>query len=300
VRNVTITVRPMSAHTGAEIFGIDLRQSLSDQTYLEIRAALNQWGAIFFRDLDITPEQQLAFARRFGTVEADRYESNLPNVGGHPEIKEIVRKPEDPRNVGGFWHMDLSFLPRPNYASLLYAKKLPTHGGDTMFAHLSAAYDALSVGLRATLETLSTVHIKSHAYGIGGQPQPGVSAEHFAKMLQKFAGVEATHPVVARHGGSGRKVLYLSPIYSDRFAGWTREESLPLMQYLASVMTRPEHTCRFRWEEGSMAMWDNRAVLHYALDDYPGQYRSMHRITIDGPWLEALSTSCRLRDSVDI
>ncbi|MFT5540611.1 MAG: taurine dioxygenase [Alphaproteobacteria bacterium] len=288
MKNATITVRPMSAHTGAEIFDIDLRQPLSEQIYLEIRQALNDWGAIFFRDQDITPTQQLAFARRFGDVDANGYASNMNSVDGYPEIKEVIRKPDDVRNIGGFWHMDLSFQACPNYASMLCARELPSFGGDTMFAHLSAAHDALSPGLRATLETLSTVHIKSHAYGIDGKPAPGLSQEYFTKMSDKFAGVESTHPIIAQHPESGRKVLYLSPIYSDRIDGWTREESLPLMQHLTEVMTRPEHTCRFRWEEGSIAMWDNRAVLHYALDDYPGQRRIMHRVTIGGPWLTPL------------
>jgi taurine dioxygenase len=291
MKNATITVSPMSAHTGAEISGVDLREPLSEQSYLEVRQALNDWGAIFFRGQDITPAQQLAFGRRFGEVVAGGYASNMAKADGHPEINEIIREPEDPRNIGGFWHMDLSFIPKPNYASVLYARELPPFGGDTMFAHLSAAHDALSPGLRATLEKLSTVHIKSHAYGIGGKPAPGLSAEYYAEMREKFAGVEATHPIIAQHPESGRKVLYLSPIYSDRIDGWTREESLPLMEYLTTVMTTPEHTCRFRWEEGSMAMWDNRAVLHYALDDYPGQRRVMHRITVGGPWLTPVAAA---------
>lgn len=287
MKNTSINVRPMSGATGAEILGIDLRQPMPEQTFLEVRQALTDWGCIFFREQDITPAQQIAFARRFGRVVADEYESNMPTVAGHPEIKEVAREPTDARNVGGFWHMDMSFLPRPNFASVLYAKELPTHGGDTMFAHLGAAYDALSEGLRDMLATLSTVHIKSHAYGIGGKPMPGVSAERYAQMRKKFAGIEAIHPVIARLPESGRKVVYLSPIYSDRFEGWTREESQPLIQHVAAIMARPEHSCRFRWEEGSMAMWDNRAVVHYALDDYPGQRRVMHRITVEGPWLEA-------------
>jgi taurine dioxygenase len=287
MRNTAITVKPLSAHTGAEIHGVDLGRPLEDQVYLEIRQAFLDWGAIFFRDQDITPAEQLDFARRFGIVEADKHASNLPAVGGFLEIKAIDREPGDARNVGGFWHMDKCFLPHPDIASILYAKELPPYGGDTMFAHLGAAYDALSPGLQATLERLSTVLIKSHAYGIEGTPMPGVSPESYAKNLEKFAGIEATHPVVARHPESRRKVLYLGPVYSDRFEGWTRAESLPLMQYLSSVITRPEHTCRFRWEEGSLAMWDNRAVAHYALDDYPSQRRVMHRITVRGPWFQA-------------
>jgi taurine dioxygenase len=210
----------------------------------------------------------------------------MPNVDGQPEIKEIARNPGDIRNIGGFWHMDLSFLESPNYASVLYARELPTHGGDTMFAHLGAAFDALSPALQATLETLSTVHIKTHAYGVGGKPRKGISPEYYAKMLKKFAGIEATHPVVGRHPETGRKVLFLSPFYSDRFEGWTRDESLPLIEFLSAAMTRPENTCRFKWEDGSIAMWDNRAVIHFALDDYPGQRRVMQRLTIEGPWLE--------------
>ncbi len=284
-KNTSITVSPMSAHTGAEIGDVDLSQPLSEQATAEIRQALNVWGAIFFRGQDITPVQQLAFARRFGDVEVDTYASNLPVVDGQTEIKEIVREPDDARNVGGFWHMDKCFLPNPDYASILYAREVPAYGGDTLFAHLGAAYEALSPGLQEILEPLSTVLIKGHAYGIAGKPAPGVTPEYSAEMRDKFAGIEATHPVVARHPETGRKILFLGPIYSDRFEGWTRTESLPLMEHLTTVITRPEHTCRFRWEEGSLAMWDNRAVAHYALDDYPGQRRVMHRVTVAGPWL---------------
>ncbi|MDX1484272.1 MAG: TauD/TfdA family dioxygenase [Alphaproteobacteria bacterium] len=287
----TISIQPLSAHTGAEISGVDLGAPLDEATFGAIRRAFSDWGVIFFRDQDITPAQQLAFARRFGQVEADRHASNLPSVDGFDEIKEIVRRPEDARNVGGFWHTDQSFLPHPDYASVLYARTLPPIGGDTMFAHLGAALKGMSPGLRATLETLSTVHIKSHAYGIGDTPARGITAEYYAEMREKFAGIEATHPVIARHPDSGREVLFLGPVYSDRFDGWTREESLPLMRHLAKLMTKPEHTCRFRWSEGSLAMWDNRAVLHYAFDDYPGHRRVMHRATVSGPWLTPLAAA---------
>jgi taurine dioxygenase len=291
LKNRTINVRPLSAHTGAEISGVDLGQPLSEQSYLEIRQVLNEWGAIFFRGQDITPDQQLDFARRFGEAEVGDYASNMPGVDGHAALKEVVREPEDLRNVGGFWHMDQSFLPRPSYASVLYARVLPSQGGDTMFAHLGAAYDALSDGMRAEVESLSTVHIKSHGYGIGGAPAPGITPAYYAKMREKFAGIEATHPVVARHPETGRKVLYLSPMYSDRIDGWTRAESLPLMNHLISAITTPEHTCRFRWEDGSLAMWDNRAVVHFALDDYPGERRVMHRVTVAGPWFTAAAAA---------
>ncbi len=140
MKNATITVSPMSAHTGAEIGGVDLSQPMSEQTYLEIRQAFNEWGAIFFRGQDITPEQQLAFARRFGTIEEDDYASNLPTADGFAEIKEIVREAGDARNVGGFWHMDKCFLPHPDVASILYARELPANGGDTISARPTTRY----------------------------------------------------------------------------------------------------------------------------------------------------------------
>lgn len=276
----------MSAHTGAEISDVDLRQELSEQACLEIRQALNDWGAIFFRGQDITPAQQVAFARRFGQVEGDAHVRNMPSVGEQPEIKEVAREADAVRNIGGFWHTDQSFKPVPSFASVLCARELPPYGGDTMFAHLSAAHDVLSPGLLATLQTLSCVHVRANDDNAAINPAAGgISADTYAESLIKFAGMEATHPVIAQHPETGRKVLYFSPIYCDRFDGWTRDESLPLMQYLTKIMTRPEHTCRFRWEQGSMAMWDNRAVVHYAIDDYPGHRRVMHRITIEGPWL---------------
>jgi len=221
--------------------------------------------------------------------------TNMPGVDPEtPQVKQVTKLAGDKRNIGGFWHMDMSFRKHPHFASILYAHDLPPYGGDTMFSHMSAAYDALSPGLQATLEGLSTVHVRTHSYGVGS-PVEGVSQEFFDDMLHKFAGMEAIHPVVARHPETGRKVLYFGPIYSDRFDGWTREESLPLMNHLTEVIARPEHTCRFRWEEGSLAMWDNRSVLHYALDDYDGHDRIMHRITVSGPWLETIHEAGLIR-----
>ena len=287
MKNTAITVRPVSAFTGAEISGVDLRESLTEQTYLEIRQAINDWGAIFFRDQVLTAAQQLAFARRFGTSEEDTHVSNMTGVDGLPEVKEVVKEADDVRNIGGFWHMDQSFYDLPSCFSVLYARELPPNGGDTMFSHLSAAYDSLSPGLQATLEALSGVHVRAHADSNAiNAAASGLSFEDYVESRERFAGIEATHPIVARQPESGRKVLYFSPVYTDRFDGWTRDESLPLMTYLTSVLGKPEHTCRFHWEEGSMAMWDNRAVVHYALDDYVGHRRLMHRVTVNGPWLE--------------
>lgn len=292
MKNTAITLRPLSAHTGVEIADVDLSQPLEEQTYLEIRHALNEWGAIFFHNQELTPTQQVAFARRFGAVESDAHVSNMQEVDGAPEVKRVMREADDVRNIGGFWHMDQSFYPNPSCFSVLYARELPPVGGDTLFAHLSAAHDALSPGMRTTLETLSCVHVRAHADSADINPAAGgLDHEFYADSRKKYAGIEATHPVIAQHPESGRKVLYFSPVYCDRFKGWTRKESLPLFKYLTDIMTKPEHTARFRWDEGSLAMWDNRAVVHYAADDYPGHRRLMHRATIAGPWLEPCATA---------
>jgi taurine dioxygenase len=215
----------------------------------------------------------------------------MGKVDSHPELAIIRREPTDGRNTGGFWHTDQCFLPDPPLGSVLYAKQLPSLGGDTMFAHMGAACDALSDGLRDMLRGLRAVHVRLNYHGIDGRPQWGVTPEELAHFSEKYAGIEATHPVIGRHPESGQEILYLNPIYTDRFEGWTRAESQPLIQLLCARATRPENICRFHWEDGSLAMWDNRAVLHYALDDYPGETRVMQRCVVLGPWLQAPATA---------
>lgn len=286
MRNTVLKLTPLSANTGVEIAGVDLANPLSPEAAQEIRDALNTWGAVFFRDQDITPDQQVAFARHFGTVEVRTHPSSMQRVEGVPELSEIRRKPEDGRNTGGFWHTDQCFLPDPPLGSVLYAKSLPTRGGDTMFCHMGAACAELSEGMRAMLRGLKAVHVRLNYHGIGGKPQWGVTPDELEFFTMKYAGQVATHPVIGRHPESGQEILYVNPIYTDRFEGWTREESQPLIQYLCERATRPENYCRFDWKPGSLAMWDNRAVLHYALDDYAGESRTMHRCVVLGPWLQ--------------
>lgn len=286
MRNSTLTLRPLSATTGVEIEGADLRSPLDEATVREIRAALNTWGVVFFRGQDLTPAGQVAFARHFGAVEKRTHASSMGPLADCPEVSEIHRRPTDARNTGGFWHTDQCFLPDPPLGSVLYARALPSRGGDTMFCHMGAACAELSDGLRAMLRGLRAVHVRLNLYGRDGVPAPGVTAEKLAAYTEKFSHQAAAHPVIGRHPETGQEILYLNPIYSDRFDGWTRDESQPLIQHLCARATRPENICRFRWEPGSLAMWDNRAVLHYALDDYPGESRTMHRCVVLGPWLE--------------
>lgn len=279
MRNSTIDIRPLSLNTGAEIRGIDLAAPLPELTYQEIRAALNQWGVIFFRDQELTPAQHVAFARRFGNIHSSPY---MTHLSGHPFIYEVRKEPGETRNVGGNWHTDHPFQEVPPLGSILLAQELPPSGGDTMFASMYAAYEALSDGLKKTLSGMRAVHAKVQSYKADTRAERQVSPEKMTKLEADLAQAVAVHPVTPLHPESGRRVLYVSPTYTVRFEGWTQEESRPLLDYLFRHATAPENTCRFHWEEHSLAFWDNRSTLHYALNDYHGARRLMHRITVDG------------------
>lgn len=279
MQNRTVDVRPVSPHVGAEIHGIDLAQPLKDQTYREIRQALNEHGVIFFRDQNIDNAQHLAFAERFGKVEKAAF---LVNPPGFPMIGEVRKEPEATRNIGGNWHVDHAFDAVPPMGAVLVARELPDCGGDTLFANMSGAYETLSEGLKKTLRGLRAVHAKKNSFDTYVSPDRQVSAEERAKLAKEYAAHEAVHPVVIPHPETGRPVLYVNPTYTVRFEGWTVQESEPLLRVLYQHATRPEFTCRFQWREGSVVFWDNRSVMHFALNDYHGERRLMHRIVIEG------------------
>lgn len=272
----TLTVRKVAGALGAEIGGVDLSQDLDDGTIAATRSALVEHQVIFFRDQDLTPERHLAFGRRFGPLNIHPY---VKGMDGYPEIMEIIKEPSDKLNFGGGWHSDMSFLETPSIGSILYAVETPEWGGDTLFASQAAAYDALSEGLKATLETLNAVHSAGREYSA-----QGASAQKRASMqvaeAEGLAG-EFVHPVVKIHPETGRKALYVNPAFTMRFEGWSRRESRPLLDYLFNLGRQEAFTCRFSWKPGSLAFWDNRQVWHYALNDYPGQRRHMRRVTVD-------------------
>jgi taurine dioxygenase len=279
--NTAVKMRPMSANTGMEILDVDLREPLSDAACREIRLALNETGVIFFRNQKIGPEHQLAFARRFGTVQPVEF---LETVSGFPEVGIIRKDPDQTRNVGGQWHSDHSFDPVPPLGSVLYAHELPDKGGDTMFANMAAVYDQLSDGLKKTVESLRVVHSKKNAAYSDKRAERQADAD-LMKRFNELAHREHSHPMVARHPDTGRKVLFINANYTARIDGWSEEESRPLLDYLFRLAYRPENTCRFRWEPGALAMWDNRTANHYALNDYHGHRRLMHRCMVLGsPW----------------
>lgn len=278
----SVEVRKLTGGCGAELLGVDLNR-LSNSQWSEIQRAFADHGVIFFRDQHMTPEQHIAFARRWAPIDVNRF---FTPVEGHPEIAEVRKEPQQKTNIGGGWHADHSYDKAPAMGSILLARELPDEGGDTLFANMYLAYETLSPGLQRTLEGMNAVHGSAHIFGARGyhENQPE-SAGRFRNA--HLVGDDVVHPVVIRHPLSGRKALYVNPGFTLRFEGWSAEDSRPLLDHLFRHATRPEFTCRFRWREGSIAFWDNRATWHYAANDYHGERRLMHRITVSGCELAA-------------
>lgn len=271
-----LELRPASGAVGVEVHGVDLAAPLDDGTLAALRRALADHGVLFFRDQDVTPEQHLAFARRFGPINVNRFFRAVPD---HPEIAEVRKEPDQTVNIGGGWHTDHSYDDAPALGSVLLARIVPPHGGDTLFASMALAFDALSDGLKDTLRSLRAVHSSRHVFG--------ARTDYQAATGDRLGNAEAAtqdvvHPVVVRHPDSGREVLYVNPAFTISFEGWTAQESEPLLRFLYTHASRPEFQTRFVWAEGSVAFWDNRSTWHYAVNDYHGERRLMHRITIEG------------------
>lgn len=273
-----ITVSPLCPALGAEISGIDLSLPVEGAKADEIRRAFSEYLVLFFRDQDITPAQQVAFAELFGPVGA--YPFAEP-IAEHPKVIAIVKETHQTTNFGGIWHTDTPYLERPSLGSVLYAREVPDCGGDTMWANGYRAWETLSDGLRAVLAPLSAVQSAA-------KNKAKLRADHLKDGSMRGNNVEgmdvqqAEHPVARTHPVTGRKALYVSPAHTTSFAGWTEAESAPLLDYLYRHITAEENVCRFRWTRGTVAVWDNRCSLHYPLNDYHGHRREMHRVTIEG------------------
>jgi taurine dioxygenase len=282
VSDESIRVEPVSGALGAEISGVDLTRPLDRLAAEEIRRAFRRHLVLFFRDQALDPASLKAFARLFGPLGDSVFVKTLDE---HPEVMEIVRDAEPAKpaiNFGGAWHSDMSFDAAPPKATLLQAKEVPIHGGDTLFANMYLAYETLSEGLRAVLDGLGAVHTAARAYGPKGAVVTDAQSREMVIRTGPEALEERVHPVVRTHPETGRKCLYVNPVYTTRFAKMTRTESAPLLDFLHRHAVRPEFTCRFRWAENSVALWDNRCAMHFAINDYLGERRVMHRVTIAG------------------
>jgi len=289
-----IKVQRIAGSLGAEIHGVDLR-SLDEDMVKQIRQAFLDHKVVFFREQDLTPQEFLDFASKLGQPIEYPF---IKGIDGFPQIIQVLKQEHETINFGGVWHADTTYLEQPPMGTILLAREVPPFGGDTLFANQAAAYDGLSDGLKATLSTL---------HGISSSSKADASKTREDRIKDsgtKAADFAACHPAIRTHPETGKRGLYVNAAHTARFDGWTEEESAPLLKYLFERQVRPEYTCRFRWEAGSIAFWyvnlhgtlcsrdsivgctdrcrDNRTVLHNPINDYHGHRRSMHRITLAG------------------
>jgi taurine dioxygenase len=270
-----LDIHPIAGALGAEILGIDLAHDLGDETVAAIRAAWLEHLVIFFRDQELSPEQLLTLAKRFG--EPIEYPF-VKGLEGFPQITPVIKLEREKINFGGLWHSDTAYLDRPPMATMLIARETPPRGGDTLFANMYLAYATLSDGLQRLLDGLVAVNSSAKA-DVTRTREDRVRDNAKSDAKQEYT---SEHPVVRTHPETGRKALYINGGHTLRFKDMSAEESAPLLSYLFQHMVRPEFTCRFRWEPGSIALWDNRCTQHNPVNDYHGHRRVMHRVTLAG------------------
>jgi taurine dioxygenase len=268
-------IQKVAGALGAEVLDIDLAKDLNDVTAKEIRKALLDHLVIFFRDQTLTSPQYLAFAKRFGQVMEYPFVRGLDD---YPEITPIIKLEHETVNFGGVWHSDTTYLDEPPMGTMLIVQEIPPYGGDTLFANMQLAYERLSPGMKRMLDGL-------HAFSSSAKADVSRTREdRIRDHAREGAKKEflARHPVVRTHPESGRKSLFVNIAHTLRFDEMTEAESAPLLHYIYQHQITPEHLCRFRWQKGSIAFWDNRSTLHYPVNDYHGFKRVMHRITLAG------------------
>ena len=274
-----LEIEQLGAAGGARIHGVDLSQPMGENLFGQINQALLDHLVIVFPEQDITPDQHKEFGRRFGTL---NIHPHVKSLDGHPEILDITKEPDDKLNFGGGWHSDMTFLPEPVLGSILYAKELPKVGGDTMWANTCLAYDALSEAMKKMLEGLVAVHTANEIYGADGiyaDPKHPAAGKSMGKDEAKQT---SEHPLIRTHPETGRKLIFVNPAFTTKIKGMTRSESRPILEFLFEHATKPEFVYRHKWSERDVVMWDNRSTQHYALNDYHGQRRVVHRVTVNG------------------
>jgi taurine dioxygenase len=264
-----VSVAPLTPSIGAELGGVDLSQPLDDATNGEIRAALLAWKVVFFRDQDLTREQHIAFARRFGELEIH---PATPKGQPNPEVLHIAHGP-DSRGRENHWHSDVTWRPEPSLGSILRAIKVPEVGGDTLFANMAAAFRGLSPEMQKWLRSLNAVHDIARVFA----GRLGKSADELHAQYPP-----QTPPVVRTHPETGEQALYVNVAFTSHIQGLSKRESDWLLDHLYQQAAIPEYQCRFRWRAGSIAFWDNRAAQHLAASDYFPQVRAMERVTVAG------------------
>ena len=277
-------IEPTGGGVGSFVNGIDLANGLSDNLVSELRNALGEYGVLFFRDQNLSPADYISFAETFAPININRF---FTHVDGHPKIAEVLKEPYQTKNIGGGWHTDHTYDTEPAMGSILLAIETPKRGGDTLYANTCLAYETLSDGFKLTLEGLMGVHSSRHVFGAQGRYIQ--NGEDIVGRLgnTEAATQDAIHPLVITHPISGKKSIYVNPAFTTGIKDWSDAEAEPFLKILYDHIIKPEHTYRFEWEPGSIAFWDNRATWHYAVNDYHGERRLMHRITIEGEVLAA-------------
>lgn len=267
----TIEVEPVTPRIGAVISGVDLSKPVSNQQYSEIHDALMAHQVIFMRDQDMSLDQHKDFGRHFGEL---HIHPASPGPEGHPEVLTIHADANSKRIAGERWHSDVSCDAEPPMGSILHLHTIPPSGGDTLFASMYAAYEALSDRMKSYLEGLTATHSGDHVYR-GRYKDQGV--DDAGKVYPTNV-----HPVVRTHPVTGRKALYVNSTFTVKINEVSRDESEGVLKFLYDFTAKPDFQCRFRWQEKSVAFWDNRCVQHIAMWDYFPQVRSGYRITVKG------------------
>ena len=277
----TMDVRPIAGSLGAEIYGANLKDRDDSAMWQELRRAFLEFHVIAIRGQQMSLDDMMRVGGQFGEPCPYPFAKGMD---GYPFITEVIKEKHEKENFGEGWHTDTMYLERPPRATLLYAIETPAKGGDTLYANTADAYDRLSDGMKKMLDSLVGV-----ASGGLKHRRPGARAAHLSgsgsmqlQNLDTSEAFESRHPVVRTHPDTGRKSLYVSALHTTRFDGFTEEESKPIITYLNDHCTRPELTCRVRWEPGQLTIWDNRTCLHNAINDYDGYRRQMRRLTV-GP-----------------
>ncbi|MBX2882979.1 MAG: TauD/TfdA family dioxygenase [Granulosicoccus sp.] len=269
--------------TGAYVAGVDLR-NLDVGVINELRQALGEYGVLFFREQSLSPEDHIVLAEKFGRININRF---FRPVDEFPQIATVLKEPDQTKNIGEQWHTDHSYDQQPALGSILVARELPATGGDTLFSSMFAAYDALPAAMKNRVQGLTALHSSRHVFG-----EKAYDAKYKKDTEGRLGNAAAAtqdsiHPVVIKHPISGKQAIYVNPDFTLRIAEMDEQESNSLLEELYQHCQNDAFTHRFSWEEGSVVFWDNRATWHKALNDYPGQRRLMHRITIEGEALHA-------------
>ncbi|UWR57651.1 TauD/TfdA dioxygenase family protein [Phaeobacter inhibens] len=267
-------ILPMTGGLGAEILGADIRRS---EDFSAIQDAFAEYSVIVLRGQTAGPGDHLAFARRFGPVNVNRF---FKPVEGHPEIATVLKEKDQTEAVGEGWHTDHSYDQEPAMGSILHAIEMPPYGGDTLFVSMGAAYEALSEPMRRFLDGLTAVHSSRHVFGAVAMDSEAVKSGRLGNA--EAATQDVRHPVVITHPLSGRRGLFVNPVFTTHIEGLNPEESSALLAMLYTHCQQPEFQCRVRWRAGDITMWDNRATWHKAINDYHGFRRLMHRVTVEG------------------